>query len=69
VRTEGPLAFNAIRLILNAALAGLGLTYLPENVVQQHVAADRLCDFLRTGRRSPGLPHSRKARFIRCTEL
>jgi len=42
VRADGPLAFNAIPLILNAALAGLGLAYLPEDVVQQHVAAGRL---------------------------
>jgi len=42
VRAEGPLAFNAISLILNAALAGLGLAYLPEDVVRQHVAEGRL---------------------------
>jgi DNA-binding transcriptional LysR family regulator len=42
VRAEGPLAFNAIPLILNATLAGLGLAYLPEDVVQEHVAAGRL---------------------------
>ena len=42
VRAEGPLAFNAISLILNAALAGLGLAYLPEDLVQEHVAAGRL---------------------------
>jgi DNA-binding transcriptional LysR family regulator len=42
VRTEGPLTFNAISLILNATLAGLGLAYLPEDVVKPHVAAARL---------------------------
>jgi DNA-binding transcriptional LysR family regulator len=42
VRAEGPLAFNAISLILNTALAGLGLAYLPEDVVQDQVAAGRL---------------------------
>ena len=42
VRAEGPLAFNAISLILNSALAGLGLAYLPEDIVQDHVAAGRL---------------------------
>ena len=42
VRAEGPLAFNAIPLILNTTLAGLGLAYLPEDVVQEHVAAGRL---------------------------
>jgi DNA-binding transcriptional LysR family regulator len=42
VRAEGPLAFNTISLILNAALAGLGLAYLPEDFVRDHVAAGRL---------------------------
>lgn len=42
VRAEGPLAFNAIALILNAAVAGLGLAYLPEDVVRDHVTAGRL---------------------------
>jgi DNA-binding transcriptional LysR family regulator len=42
VRAEGPLAFNAISLILNAALSGLGLAYLPDDVVREHVAAGRL---------------------------
>src|SRR5271166_326912 len=31
VRAEGPLAFNSIPLMLNTALAGLGLAYLPED--------------------------------------
>jgi DNA-binding transcriptional LysR family regulator len=42
VRAEGPLAFNAISLILHTVLAGLGLAYLPEDVVQDQVAAGRL---------------------------
>jgi DNA-binding transcriptional LysR family regulator len=42
VRAEGPLAFNAISLILSAALSGLGLAYLPDDVVREHVAAGRL---------------------------
>jgi DNA-binding transcriptional LysR family regulator len=42
VRPEGPLAFNAISLVLNTALAGLGLAYLPEDIVQDHVASGRL---------------------------
>lgn len=42
VRVEGPLAFNSIALILQSALAGLGLAYLPADVVQEHVAAGRL---------------------------
>ena len=46
VRAEGPLAFNAIALIRDAALAGLGLGYLPEDFVQDQVAAGRLLQVL-----------------------
>ncbi len=46
VRAEGPLAFNATSLIVNAALSGLGLAYLPEDVVRQHVATGRLVQVL-----------------------
>jgi DNA-binding transcriptional LysR family regulator len=42
VRVEGPLVFNNISLRLNAALAGLGLAYLPEDVAQPHLADGRL---------------------------
>jgi len=36
------LVFNNIALRLSAALAGLGLTYLPEDRVQAHLAEERL---------------------------
>jgi DNA-binding transcriptional LysR family regulator len=42
VRTEGQLVFNNIALRVNAALAGLGLAYLPEPRVQADVADGRL---------------------------
>jgi DNA-binding transcriptional LysR family regulator len=42
VRVEGQLVFNNIALRLNAALAGLGLAYLPEDQVQTHLADRRL---------------------------
>jgi DNA-binding transcriptional LysR family regulator len=42
----GPPAFNAIPLIVNAALAGLALAYLPEDVVQQQVSAGHLARVL-----------------------
>ncbi len=42
VRPEGPLAFNSNPLIIHAALAGLGLAYLSEDQVRDHVAAGRL---------------------------
>lgn len=42
VRVEGRLVFNNIALRVNAALEGLGLTYLPEDVVRPHIADGRL---------------------------
>jgi DNA-binding transcriptional LysR family regulator len=42
VRTEGQLVFNTVTLMLDMALAGLGLAYVPEDVVQAHLEKDRL---------------------------
>jgi DNA-binding transcriptional LysR family regulator len=42
VRVEGQLVFNNLALRLSAALAGLGVAYLPEDQVQPHVAEGRL---------------------------
>jgi DNA-binding transcriptional LysR family regulator len=42
VRVEGRLVFNNIALRVNAALEGLGLTYLPEDVVKSHLEDGRL---------------------------
>lgn len=42
VRVDGQLVFNSIALMLDAALAGSGLTILPEDVIQPHVAEGRL---------------------------
>jgi DNA-binding transcriptional LysR family regulator len=42
VRVEGQLTFNNIALRLNAALAGFGLAYLPEDLVESHIAKGRL---------------------------
>lgn len=42
VHVEGQLVFNNIALRMNAALAGLGLAYLPEDLAQKHVAEGRL---------------------------
>lgn len=42
VRPGGQLAFNTITLQLDSCLAGLGLGYLPEDVVKEHLAAGRL---------------------------
>ena len=42
VRVEGQLVFNNIALRLKAALAGLGLAYLPEDQVEKPIADGRL---------------------------
>jgi DNA-binding transcriptional LysR family regulator len=46
VRTEGQLVFNSGTAILRAALAGLGLAFVPEDMAQEHVAAGRLVSVL-----------------------
>jgi DNA-binding transcriptional LysR family regulator len=42
VRVEGQLTFNGTFQMLNAALAGFGLAYVPEDVAQPHIAKGRL---------------------------
>jgi DNA-binding transcriptional LysR family regulator len=42
VRVEGQLTFNATSQRLNAALAGLGVAYVPEDLALPHIAAGRL---------------------------
>jgi DNA-binding transcriptional LysR family regulator len=42
VRVQGQLAFNSSRPVLRAALGGFGLGCVPEDLVQEHVAAGRL---------------------------
>ena len=42
VRVDGPLIFNTAPPQVDAALAGLGLTLLPEDEVAEHVEAGRL---------------------------
>jgi DNA-binding transcriptional LysR family regulator len=42
VRVDGQLVFNNIALRLNAALCGIGLAYLPEDIASEHIAAGRL---------------------------
>ncbi|MDB5500626.1 MAG: LysR family transcriptional regulator [Tardiphaga sp.] len=46
VRVEGQLVFTHMALRLKAALAGLGLAYLPEDLVQGHIADGRLMQVL-----------------------
>jgi DNA-binding transcriptional LysR family regulator len=42
VRVEGQFTFNASGQILNAALSGSGMAYVPESMVQHHLAKGRL---------------------------
>jgi len=42
VRVEGQLVFNGTSQMLNAALAGFGLAYLPEDMALPHIAKGRL---------------------------
>src|SRR6266536_3722756 len=42
VRVEGQLVFNGTFQMLNAALAGFGLAYVPEDLAQPHFARGRL---------------------------
>lgn len=54
VRVEGPLILNTIDLILDAALDGHGLAYLPLDQVQPHLDKGRLLRVL--GKFTPDLP-------------
>lgn len=42
VRVDGQLVFNGTNQMLNAALAGFGLAYVPEDLVTSHLAKGRL---------------------------
>jgi DNA-binding transcriptional LysR family regulator len=42
VRVDGQLTFNGTTQMLNAALAGFGLAYVPEDLARPHVAEGRL---------------------------
>ena len=42
VRVEGQLVFNGTKQILQAALAGFGLAYIPEDMARPHIARGRL---------------------------
>ncbi len=42
VRVEGPWTFNGIYPVVDAALAGFGLAYMPEELARAHVQSGRL---------------------------
>lgn len=46
MRVEGQLVFNNIALRLGAALEGLGLAYMPEDLVRAHVQSGALVHVL-----------------------
>lgn len=54
VRVDGPLVFNTIDLILDAAICGLGLAYMPLDQVTDHLASGRLIRVLADS--TPPLP-------------
>jgi DNA-binding transcriptional LysR family regulator len=46
VRVDGQFIFNTSFAQIDAAISGYGIAYLPENLVEQHVAAGRLVQVL-----------------------
>ncbi|MFO1321589.1 MAG: LysR family transcriptional regulator [Burkholderiales bacterium] len=42
VRVEGQVVFNSVHQVLNAALAGLGVACIPEDMAKPHLAAGQL---------------------------
>jgi len=48
VRVEGQLVFNGVYQLLDAALAGCGLAYIPEDIAQPHLSKGRLLRVLDT---------------------
>jgi DNA-binding transcriptional LysR family regulator len=42
VRVEGQVTCNSTALLLNAALSGTGLGYVPEGMAEPHIAKGRL---------------------------
>ena len=51
VRVQGQLVFNGTSQMLNAALAGFGLAYVPEDLAQPHLAQGPLKRVLEIGAR------------------
>ena len=46
MRVEGQLVFSGVFQALEAALVGLGLAYIPEDIVAPHIAEGRLAQTL-----------------------
>ncbi|MFW0755022.1 LysR family transcriptional regulator [Pseudomonas sp. H11T01] len=55
-RVRGKLIFNGINQILNAAVSGFGLAYVPQDIAQPHIDAGNLIPVMETWWRTfPGL--------------
>lgn len=46
MRVEGQIVFNSIFQVLDAAIAGLGLAFVPEDIARPHLAEGRLKQIL-----------------------
>ena len=46
VRVDGQLAFNSSTAMVDAALSGYGIAYLPEDLVRRHIASGKLVQVL-----------------------
>lgn len=46
VRVNGQLTFNNSYAMIDAALSGFGIAYIPENIVEQHIASGALMQVL-----------------------
>ena len=46
MHTEGAIVFNAVDLMLDAAIEGFGVTYLPRVITQKHIDAGQLMSVL-----------------------
>jgi DNA-binding transcriptional LysR family regulator len=54
IDVDGPLTLGNLNLMVDAALAGIGIAWVPENIVSEHIAAGRLVRVLEEW--SPTLP-------------
>lgn len=54
IDVDGPLTLGNLNLMVDAALAGIGIAWVPENIVSEHIAAGRLVRMLEEW--SPTLP-------------
>jgi len=66
VRVEGQLIFNGTTQMLNAALDGFGLAYVPEDLAQRHIAQGRLNEVLEE---APSIARSLGRRYSRAVVL